>query len=352
MPVAVPVKEGKLIKCGMWAVVSECLSGLHRIMKILYCGKEWCAVCGEKYSAMHQRKIARILPKVMQMGQMGYFVIEFPKWFRQIGRAGVNPDGAGEYWCYSKRDIIAVTKIVVVILAGKRTNKVRRVGGYFKRGLLRWHWFGDKNVGVYNPHMNIMVDSGFLEKELINEIRDKLRVALNVPELIVNYSYCDKPGQMFKKVAYITRSTFRQYEWDEYMANELYNFRNQRWWGKWNDEKVWDTNKSIDDIIGYMMVVDIQKGICPVCGEKLKVIKTSRCTGKSVRWSRPISSAWADIWKAKEIAGTGYFVETHAKNEFPMYDISAAQIKSAPLTSRIKRIMGSYIMSMVNCKDN
>ena len=43
-----------------------------------------------------------------------------------------------------------------------------RVGGYFKRGVLRWHWFGDKVPGKWNPHANVVVDSGYIENEQLN----------------------------------------------------------------------------------------------------------------------------------------------------------------------------------------
>ena len=125
------------------------------------------------------------------------------------------------------------TNTIVDILAGKRCGRRGRVGGYFERGLVRWHWYGEKRPGKWNPHLNVLVDGGHLDKKVLKNIKAELRSTLNVPDLIVHYSYFDKPGQIVQKARYVTRATFTNESWNYYMANELYNFRNMRWWGKW-----------------------------------------------------------------------------------------------------------------------
>ncbi|MFC1929454.1 hypothetical protein ACFLW6_01105 [Chloroflexota bacterium] len=204
---------------------------------------------------------------------MGYFVIEFPDIYREIGERGINPEPDIEAWCYSKNDLQSTSKIIVDTLAGKRMGRRGRVGGYFSRGLLHWHWFGDENPGKWNPHANVLVDSGFIDTELLEKIKGALRDALNCQELIVHYSYCETPRQKFNKVEYITRATFRNYDWNPYMANELFNFRNQRWWGIWNDKQAW-TLSQVDDVNteGLMAVNSLRKGICPDCGQPLRTI--------------------------------------------------------------------------------
>lgn len=248
-----------------------------------------------------------MLPKVKQIGQLGYFVIEFPDIYRTIGQRGIAPDPDIEGWCYSKKDLQSTTKIMVDTLAGKRMGRRGRVGGYFKRGLLRWHWFGDKNSGKWNPHANVLVDSGYIDSEKLEEIKTVLRQALNVPELIVHYSYCDTPGQMFQKVEYITRATFKNYNWNPYMANELFNFRNQRWWGKWNDEPVWTLNE-VDkaEVDGLLQASQLQQGVCPDCGQPLRTLGHAK-DGHTVKWTKPVDSTWLIIWGAEEIADTGYY---------------------------------------------
>lgn len=298
--------------CGAWATFCQCSKHAEHINgKKIFCGREWCPVCGKNNSAVHKRRIARVLPKVMQIEKMGYFVIEFPNRIRKIGAHGLRPDSpADNFWCYSKKDLRSTTDIIVNTLAGKRTSKKRRTGGYFDRGLLRWHWFGDKIPGKYNPHVNILVDSQFIKKEKLELIKTDLREALNVSDLIVNYTYCDSPAEKYHEVEYITRSTFLKKNWDYYMAHELFNFRNQRWWGKWDKDPVWSVNKQglENDISMILKAEKLRIGLCPVCddGTKLKMLYRGN-NHKPIYWTRPVDSAWLIIMGAKEYAGTGYY---------------------------------------------
>ena len=198
--------------CG-WVLVAECSSGEHHFAKKLVCGKEWCGVCGEDNSAAHKRRQARILRKLQQITQLGYFVIEFPDRYRHVGTRSYFLDLHAEYlhgWVYSKEDLQSTTKAIINVLAGKRCGRRGRVDGYFSRGLGRWHWFGEKRPGKWNPHFNVLVDGSLLAPELLEEIKQKLRAALNCPDLIVHYSYFDKPGQIVQKARYITRADISQ----------------------------------------------------------------------------------------------------------------------------------------------
>jgi hypothetical protein len=351
-----------MASCGAWAVISECESGEHHFAKRLYCGREWCEQCGEDNSASHRRRQARLLPKLQQVKELGYFVIEFPDLARHIGERGISPDiDKGEQvqgWCYSKADLRDTTNIIISVMAGRRGAGGRhrkRTGGYFARGVARWHWFGDKLPGKWNPHLNILVDcgslldsvrnqlqpdieqyraelasgkqtkavrrelqgidmflrgkSGFLPKPLLNRIKVELREALNCPDLIVHYEKRDSPGKIMHCVHYITRATFRDYSWNQYMAQELYDFRNIRWWGLWKGELAWELKQAEaegEDIAGLEAVSGLQQGICPDCGKPLRVLHHSH-TGQPVQWSQPIDSTYLLIWGAKEIAGTGYY---------------------------------------------
>lgn len=340
----------KKSSCGAWAVVSECSSGLHHFAKKLVCGKEWCEVCGKDNSAAHKRRQARILPKLQQVRQLGYFVIEFPEIYRHIGQAGIDPDLDGaehaQGWCYSKADLAGIdikvtnergrvvnrhipgtSDKIVQVLAGKRCGRRGRVGGYFKRGLARWHWFGDDLPGKWNPHFNVLVDGGHLEPDLLETIKAELRAALNVPDLIVHYSYFHRPGQIVQKARYVTRATFRNYDWNQYMANELYNFRNMRWWGNWRGEAAWqlaDAAAEGEDVAGLEAVASLQTGICPDCGQPLKVLYHNHKTGKPVQWSRPVDSFYLNMWQAEQIAGTDYYRIPH--KEWQGYKFSPGEL--------------------------
>jgi hypothetical protein len=265
-----------------WIVLGECQNEAGKFFaKRIYCGKEWCPVCGQQRSRAHNRRIARVLPKAMQIQTMGYFVIEFPDRYRKIIT-----------WVYSKIALIMASSKIVEVLAGKRMGRRGRVGGFFSRGLLRWHWFGDKVKGKWNPHANVLVDGAFIDNDKLEEIKAALRQALHCKDLIVHYSYCELPAQKFQRVEYITRATFRQYEWCPYMANQLWGFRNQRWWGSWKGEQVWSADP--DQEADLLAADALEGGRCPDCGGQLV-------------WTKPISAAWLVSWEAEEIGTTGYY---------------------------------------------
>ncbi len=300
--------------CGAWAVIAECSSHLHHFAKKIVCGKEWCPDCGQNRSPAHNRRIARVLPKALQIASMGYFVIEFPDRYRKVVS-----------YAYSKRALQAASKAIVDTLAGKRCGRKGRVGGYFNRGLLRWHWFGDEVEGKYNPHANVLVDAGYIANEQLETIKAALRSALHCDDLIVNYSFADTPGMMFHKVAYVTRATFLKKEWSPYMAAQLFNFRNMRWWGKWAkvdevtgklpaESIMWSVEQAEaegEDAEGLLSVSKLSSGVCPDCGLPLEVIGNNPQTGAPVHWSRPVDSAWLVAWNATEIAHSGYYRIPH-----------------------------------------
>ena len=354
-------------KCGTYAIITEDISGQHHFAKLLLCGKEWCPVCGENGSKAHNRRIARWLPKFQQISQFGYFVIEFPDRYRKDVTLA-----------YSKKGLQDTTNKVVQVLAGKRQGRKGRVGGYFDRGLIRWHWYGDyagliggvkvnlddlgtahaeafehlisalvemgimdilistkgnhtiffdnpggeltyiinrlvtnfaKCYGFHikpyhsikiNQHMNAGVVGGYMETDQLEEIKAKLREALNCPDLIVHYGYFEEPAQIYHKLKYITRATFRNYDWNPYMANQLFNFRNSRWWGKWEDPPAWVLDKNVEDDAESLHAAElIGRGICPECGDPLKP------------WSRPIPSKYLEAWGAVELGNTGYYQIPH-----------------------------------------
>lgn len=259
--------------CPSWVVFGQCKNG-HRWAKELHCGKEWCPTCGEDDSIAHRRRIARLLPKFQQVKHLGYFVIEFPDDYRYL-----------RGWVRSKKALQIATSRVVGVLGGERSHGKRR-GGHFPRGLVRWHWFGDKAIGKWNPHINVLVDSGFLSPGELEAIKGKLRKALLCPKLIVNYEYTDEVGKMAHILKYVTRSTFRNESWDDKMAHELWNFRNIRWWGNWDEPKVWNSEDE--------KISELESGCCPKCHEKIE-------------WSKPMNRFWLYTEPNVKEIGAGYY---------------------------------------------
>ncbi|GAI67916.1 unnamed protein product [marine sediment metagenome] len=263
---------------------------------------------------------------------MGQLVLEFPDRYRKI-----------RGWAYSKLALRRASDRIVSVLAGKRMGRKGRVGGYFQRGFMRWHWFGDysglvggkeinldelrvpyaeafgqllstfaemggmdlvvnpnmaaifwnnpggqfseviaqlvadfaRSCGLhlgpyssikYNPHPTAVVDSGFLSPAKIGAIKRDLARALLCPDLIVHYSYRKTEPEMIHSLKYITRATFRDEQWDGYMAKQIHGFRNIRSWGKWAGPPVWES----EGMAFYLAIEKLERSRCPDCDSQLR----------------------------------------------------------------------------------
>ncbi|GAI18606.1 unnamed protein product, partial [marine sediment metagenome] len=178
---------------------------------------------------------------------------------------------------------------------GKKAVAVLRAQG-FTRGLRRWHWFGD-TPGVYNPHLNIIVEGKYLRGQKLEATKQSIRRAL-LPssmrqhyDLVINYSYTEAPGKMYHILSYVTRATFLDYSWDDCLASRLWNFRNSLSWGKWEGPELWPVNTRNLDLGA---AAQLQQNRCPTCGE-------------AIEWgSKPVDSTWLLIWGARDL-GAGYY---------------------------------------------
>lgn len=248
--------------CGTWATLGECESG-HKFAKAIDCGREWCRECKE---TSHRRRFARWLSKAFQIDEMGELIITaepIKRWrkkedFRQIGQ---------------------VVKEVLFALG-------------FKRGFRRWHWFGTK-TNIWNPHLNILLESGYLEPDFLELIKEQIREAIGVENSEIKYLYTDKIGQKIHMLKYITRATFLKRWWDLDMADELHNFRNCVSWGKWEDEDKWGLPDH-EKIYGY--IAKIEMSVCPCCGSKIHWSRVVKVEDLEVFDYQQI---WLKVWQER-----------------------------------------------------
>ena len=278
---------------GYW-LMGTCENG-HRFAKELYCGREWCPVCGEDWSPAHQRRFARWLRKAVQIESMGYFVFTIPEALRSNFRTRKAIKGLEHH-----------------------IQDLMKAHGY-SRGLRRWHYFGDKSTR-YHPHLNVIVDAGFIPEAKLDTIKKVYAVLLGVDVVDIHYQYVRSPAEKVHVLKYVTRATFRDYRWDPRMAVELSPkfvpvtqpdgsfgwkrsvFRNQLWWGwkQWDREPCW----SLADLQGDQAItqdldpwaiecLDREDPICPRCS-------------KPIAWSRPFPIAFLDAG-AKRSLGAGYY---------------------------------------------
>ena len=231
--------------CGSLAIMGVTATG-QRIAKRVCCGREPCEVCREQ---SHQRRIARVLPNLLQLDWMGYIDITFPMEVRPLMR---NPK-------------------VLALLAKKVRRLLRRRG--YRKVYTRWHFFG--KPFVYHPHLNVFCDGGYLLPEQLADLKDAIRRALlprSMAKLIGNdvnshYDYTRDEARKMNWVKYVTKATFLDREWDDQLASMLYGFRNGGWAGTWNDLPAWKltgTDKK------YNALIRLAKGLHPVLGEPIK----------------------------------------------------------------------------------
>jgi len=202
--------------CGQWAKVGICQNCGKRYVKILYCGKEWCWNCQEK---LHKRRQARLLPKVYTMERAGYFVFTIPEEHREFYKEKENLSKLRSYL----RDKFHRTFLDL-------------------KAITRWHWFGDKNLTKYNPHLNILVaDIQRLDRAVLRMLKEDYKryleretgISLSDKKIDVYYQFLTDQVEILHKVKYITRPTFLVYQKE--LAQKLKGYRNGTVWGRFEE---------------------------------------------------------------------------------------------------------------------
>ncbi|MBA7577175.1 hypothetical protein ES708_19021 [subsurface metagenome] len=204
--------------CGSLALVGVTESG-KRIAKRICCGREWCEECREQ---AHNRRIARILKRLLQICPMTYIVVTFPVEVRPLMRSKAT-----------------------LALLGKRLRGLLRKRGY-QKVYTRWHFFGD-TPGVYHPHLNVLCDGGGMSPKQLADEKDAIRhkllprsmAKLIDKDLVVHYAYSQDEKRMMHWTKYVTKATFLEREWDDQLASMLYGFHNGCFAGTWGDAPKW-----------------------------------------------------------------------------------------------------------------
>lgn len=245
-----------LYACAQWAVLGKCANG-HQWAKELVCGREWCPTCGQDDSVAHKRRTARWTPRAQQIASMGYLVITIPP--------------SARWQLTHPAHLRFATKALLDVLRGHRTKHERRVDGYWPRGLARWHWFGEK-PGIFHPHLNVLVDGGYLPRHTLRQLKRDLAKAVKQRDLVVYYQYSRKPAKKAHWTRYVNRPTFTDRSWAPDFIETLYNFHSSRSWGKWEGQQLWgdsDPHHNHDSIIAAL-----ETHTCPICHSP-------------VEWTRP-----------------------------------------------------------------
>jgi hypothetical protein len=323
----------------------------ERFGKELFCGCEWCPVCGKPDSVAHNRRFESWLPKAQQITHFGQWVMEFAlasrnkprhrKALEMYGKAAVRVlSGQYEIDCRRYGQSIAAQIARGEIKApGRATGEILKRGEVAEikskypgaRGGRRWHYFGDvkKELGKLglkdmftaeaepdvlaptvksNVHLNCWTDSGRIDKPFLMHIVNSLRFAFNEPNLIVHYSHTDNPGRMVHALKYITRATFLDIQWDKWLAGQLFGFRNMRSWGKWVKVNK-KTGKLPESAVAWALTEgNYSKDEAELMAKRRSVGSgVSYKTGLKISWSRPRPISELRSMEGVIELGSGYY---------------------------------------------
>jgi hypothetical protein len=251
--------------------------------KAVTCGKDWCPDCGANLSMTHRRRFSDlILPRFKALQEMGlsigYLVITIPKSLR--GRFKTK-EALSDFRNYWRRKL-------------KRENK--------NLGVMRFHWAGADGHS-WHPHLNILMPSGFIKKETLEDWRQELgqwfKEYLNLPDckywnasekkmvsdfppanLYFHYLKPDAAGaagKLFHWVKYIFRATQTRY--NKKTADIIKGYRNTSIFGK---KDLWP-KKAIDETA---IISQARKGfeIDEETGEIEKIVWVKRWNENTKKW--------------------------------------------------------------------
>jgi len=279
---------------------TDCSCG-HTFVRInsVSCKKESCPVCGQRYSALHNQKMARWLPKILWMLDQGYYIgyliVTLPP----------------EYWVRDKVFLRAFRRYVV--------RKLRRYG--IKYGKVRFHWAGDKG-GKYFPHLNILIATdGYLDwiedkkdpvtdKVIKKGFKTEFAAWLKYPGTpVVHYKYKKDIGWVMHKVEYVTRPTLNLIKDDLFGDHHKKEVWNDVVKGFMNDVEIGKPQR-IDKDVDYW----IQKGLtgmneqdsklfslnlnrCPHCHKPLKwhFCKDEREALEGSMWNKDLNNEYTEL---------------------------------------------------------
>jgi hypothetical protein len=165
--------------------------------KILTCGLEWCAQCGEMHSHSHERRILRLFDKICKLhslkNSIGYLVVTIPANLRSNF---LNKDSLNDFRTYWRR-------------------KLKREG--YEAGIIRYHWAGEDETN-WKPHLNILLPEKFIDRNILNRWRAELAIWFQKycntdkpapPNIWYQYSNNLQKAKFWLR--YVTRATMRNY---------------------------------------------------------------------------------------------------------------------------------------------
>lgn len=273
--------------CGAQVSIRGCIDGhLYGISAI--CGREWCTQCGGHRGRAHNRRVGQYLGMVQEWSIMAYAVLTVPPELRE-----------------AFRDLRLLSKAGVAVRLWLRRQGI-------KRGVTRWHLFGEPGEGGmiteesplsgpgFAPHLNVLCEAGYLQPDTLAALRRTWRLILErlshltmdgrgfadrTDALVIDWQYTwikSAAGvrQAVHWLTYMMGPRFLDSKWDHFLALRMVGWRNCVRWGKgsgiivWGLEDLGVEEKGGGDVKRQGGVSEVGRcvlaGDCPECGGKLK----------------------------------------------------------------------------------
>lgn len=238
-------------------IASTCPKG-HVFYRPIYCGKEWCAICGEIDSPAHVRRYTRAWERIInETKSLGLLVITIPS-------------QAGDLY-YDPKFLSALRRYI--------TRKLQR-SGIASRGLCRWHWEGDIG-GKFFPHLNFLFEGEWIPQHVLVQLRAEytawLKKKWNIDgfdSAVLHYSYAKTAPEKIHMLKYTMRPTLHHYSVER--EHTYRAVRGTIWFGKWPKMPVKAHQHTEGDVETDRLMINAQYldllelGLCPVCGAPVK----------------------------------------------------------------------------------
>ena len=239
-----PLPVNDQYNCAVGFRMGKTASGTF--FKQIVCGKEFCQTCGSDYSISHVRRIVRVLPKVMQLKNVGYMVITIPSDLREKFKSKIV---LNDFRSFIKRKLKRGYSQLITVNGKNHYQQRCQV----ERAFMRWHWCGSDG-STYKPHLNILIDKTYLDnfflslmkRDVSNWLKTYFKLEYN-PLENVYYGYSSNTslqGQRKVKhwINYITRSTATNLS-DLDSLETIHGYRNISYIGKFEKTKVDSTSR-------------------------------------------------------------------------------------------------------------
>jgi len=248
------------------------MDGKH-YYKALFCGREYCPRCGRNMSIPHRRRVGRLWHRWFQLSTWRYMVFTIhPSQRHKVGQ----------------KELQLLTTLV---------SKWLKKDGY-DRGFARWHFAGEDGT-TWHPHLNIMVEGGWLEEDDLPYFRNAWAAILEKVTGIYapgefNARYSTKESKACHWLKYIYRATYKGQ--DKHIWSILKGFRNTRTWGKFDKNAKPAQNLALETLKGFDLLQ----------GKLTNIIKLDKYQFESDRLLLKLEYMGLGIWiKELNIADIG-----------------------------------------------